>query len=320
MSGKNQRISAGQTLFKAGDASNGMYLVRSGELVVYLEQQGSKVVLAKVTAGGMIGEMALFDQKPRSASVMASVESEVTLISLEDFNKLMKQIPKWFVGLMATLSTRLRSTNERLQTLEGKQNVKEGAFAGLVKVLHLLNLLWHSSGIKEGKEWLIEQGPTRNTIATIFSMEHAEIDGLISKLIKVGMISQKKDTYNNDVLAIQNRGQITRFIGFLSEFAGKHPMKKGLNKDELSLLSVLKKASDDSAYEQVSISLDDLQIQAVKSGLNISNIEQAAENLTIGSDVLQIVKIGSNKKGIKVNRKEIAQHLQFHSAASQIAA
>ncbi|MCX6126006.1 MAG: cyclic nucleotide-binding domain-containing protein, partial [Proteobacteria bacterium] len=118
MAGANKILKAGQMVFKAGEAADGMYLVRKGELVVFLEQDGKQVVLAKIGEGAMIGEMALFDRQPRSASVKASTESEVTLISLDDFGKLMKQIPKWFVGLMTTLSGRLRTTNDRLRLVE----------------------------------------------------------------------------------------------------------------------------------------------------------------------------------------------------------
>ena len=51
-----------------------MFLVRKGELQVFVTQGSKEVNLAVVGAGGMIGEMALFDQKPRSASVRAKEE------------------------------------------------------------------------------------------------------------------------------------------------------------------------------------------------------------------------------------------------------
>ena len=93
VAGANKICKPGQVLFKSGDASDGMYIIRKGELRVYLEQDGKEVVLATIGDGGMIGEMALFDRQPRSASVKATKETEVTHITVGDFEKLMKQIP-----------------------------------------------------------------------------------------------------------------------------------------------------------------------------------------------------------------------------------
>ena len=118
MAGTNKSLKAGAVVFKAGDSADGMYLVRKGELVVYFEQGGKEVILARIPEGGMVGEMALFDRMPRSASVKASMDAEITHISLDDFGKLMRQIPKWFVGLMSALSGRLRVTNDRLKVIE----------------------------------------------------------------------------------------------------------------------------------------------------------------------------------------------------------
>ena len=84
MAGNVKSIKAGAVLFRAGDPADGMYLVRKGELMVYLEQNGTEVKLANVGAGNMIGEMAFFDKKPRSASVKANEDTEITIITNAD--------------------------------------------------------------------------------------------------------------------------------------------------------------------------------------------------------------------------------------------
>ncbi len=81
MAGTNKVLKEGQVLFKAGDKPDGMYLIRKGELRVYLEQDGKEVSLASIGEAGMIGEMGLFDAQPRSASVKATKETVVKHIS-----------------------------------------------------------------------------------------------------------------------------------------------------------------------------------------------------------------------------------------------
>ena len=105
MAGKNIILKKGEVLFNYGDASDGMFLVRKGDIKIFIhDNQDNEIVLAEVTSGAMIGEMALFDNKPRSASAAAITDVEITHISKADFNRIMKQIPKWFVNLMSTLS------------------------------------------------------------------------------------------------------------------------------------------------------------------------------------------------------------------------
>lgn len=319
MAGKNFKVPKNKVLFKAGDPSDGMYLVRVGEMAVYLEKDGSEVTLAKVPAGGMIGEMALFDNKPRSASVKACADSEVTLISNDDFKKLMRQIPKWFVGLMVTLSTRLRSTNERLQTVESKQKQLAAPFTNVLKVMHVLNLLYHSNGIKEGKEWFIETKSTRDTIAKIFVMNGDEVMAVFNALASGGLISHKKDGYNNNVLAIANRGSLGKFIAFLSGVLEAKPDMRGLAKEELTALELIKKSASESAYDSFSISLGDVAKQLAAEAITLPDIEETASTLALGNDALILQNMGGNQKGFKVNRKEIGQLHNFHIVLNQLA-
>ena len=59
MAGRNIVLLPGRKLFSAGEASDGMYLIRRGKLLVFIEVQGRETTLAEVTTGAMIGEMAL---------------------------------------------------------------------------------------------------------------------------------------------------------------------------------------------------------------------------------------------------------------------
>ncbi len=314
MAGVNKKIRSGDVLFRNGDPSDGMYLVRSGEMIVYLEQNGAEVVLAKVPAGGMIGEMALFDQKPRSASVKASAESEVTLISLDDFNKLMKQIPRWFVGLMVTLSTRLRSTNERLKDLEAKQILMASAFATYLKILNLLNLLWQANATKVGKDWMLDAKETKETITKIFGIEGKALDTFFQTLIEKKFLDLKKDEYNNETLSIQNRGNIPRFIEFISHYLKQVPGGTGLSGMTIKILGLIQKMTLSSAYEQFSISLDELGVIVKKEGFPTDEIPPALKELSIsGGEIIKLVKQGDGSAVLRVIKKDLPVFVQFHS-------
>src|SRR6185369_8012920 len=73
---KVKRFAAGETLFKEGDAADGLYLLRSGSVTVSRLLGGRDVVLSYVAAGNYIGEMALLNDAPRMATVRAAVAAE----------------------------------------------------------------------------------------------------------------------------------------------------------------------------------------------------------------------------------------------------
>ncbi|MEZ4742067.1 MAG: cyclic nucleotide-binding domain-containing protein [Bdellovibrionota bacterium] len=311
MAGKNIVLQPGEVLFKAGDASDGMYLIRSGELRVYLDQGKKEVALATVSASGMIGEMALFDKKPRSASVKALTKAEVTLISNEDFIKLMKQIPKWFVSLMGTLSGRLRDTNERLQRIEG--GLKEKPFQTTLRILHVIALLWHKDGIKEGKSWQIEKKAILETINSMFNEDAEKLEDLLKVLIENGVMAATKNSYNTDVLAMANRAILNQFIEFMSEWIIANPTQPFLPEAAIEILECLVNRADSSAYDTFTVSLEDLIVDAkqlekqhVGDWKNVLSIFK-----TFGDDV-KLVKVGDGGLGLRTNKKSIKRTLQFH--------
>lgn len=100
-------IYAGEVLFEQGEQGDSMYLLRSGRISVQID--GAEV--AVVGARDPIGEMALIDGEPRSATCVVAEEAMVMRIGADDFNLLLDTQPDIAVGLMKTLSKRLRKAN-----------------------------------------------------------------------------------------------------------------------------------------------------------------------------------------------------------------
>lgn len=324
MAGSNKIVKKGQLVFKAGDKSDGMYLIRKGELCVYLEQNGKEVVLAMVNEGGMIGEMALFDNQPRSASVRAAKDSEVTLISTEDFAKLMKQIPKWFVGLMSALSTRLRQTNERLKNLESCMNnpaSKTAApsptsagtkpFQTVVRVLSVLHLLWNKDGEKDGKDWILGKLPTEKQLTEIFGEDPAVLKRIFEVLVKEKVLVTRQDSYKNVAFALQNRSQLNSLAGFIVQFGKFSPKTPHITHSQLTMLKTLDQLVQSSPYDSVTVSLADLQKKAqqlpVESGTWGEDIKVFGN---LGDDI-KLVKASSGP-GLKTTKKDCALTVKHH--------
>lgn len=304
MSGKNRILKKGELLFKAGDGSDGMYVLRKGQIQIFLDKAGNDIVLATVAAGGMIGEMSLFDKKPRSASARAMEETEVTQISNDDFNKIISQIPKWLVSLMATLSSRLRDTNERLQDLEAKYKSNYNPLEELIRTLQILILLYYKDGVKEGKAWILEREIAVGELSKILTIDKGKVDIWVNALIKGGLLVLGKNQYKKDVLNIANRGDLERFSEFSRKLRVKNPSLKALPQDFVDILEMLVKLSKTSAYDTFSIELKPLMQDAKGLGFRTDSWPQITAMFQDVDDSVVLAK-GPKDMVFKVTKKAV---------------
>ena len=97
-------VAAGEYIFRKGEAAKVMYLIIEGEVDLMLDD----TVVETAEEGGFIGEMALIDDEPRSASARARGDCRVFPIDEERFQLLVKETPFFALQMMKTLARRLR--------------------------------------------------------------------------------------------------------------------------------------------------------------------------------------------------------------------
>ncbi|MCR4303253.1 MAG: Crp/Fnr family transcriptional regulator [Gallionella sp.] len=105
-------------LVREGDPGDRFYLLRKGMAKVYLEaSNGREVILAILGPGDFFGEMAMIDQEPCSANVMALEESEFVSIGKAEFQKAINTSPKMAITLLKVLCRRLREADQQIESL-----------------------------------------------------------------------------------------------------------------------------------------------------------------------------------------------------------
>jgi CRP/FNR family cyclic AMP-dependent transcriptional regulator len=105
----------GQVVFREGDASDTCYIVRSGRARAVREHSGGRTItLATFGPGDIFGELALFEDERRSATVEAIEQCSVVAVLGPDMRRLMVEHPGISARLVIALGRRLRETNERL--------------------------------------------------------------------------------------------------------------------------------------------------------------------------------------------------------------
>jgi len=110
--GMTIRVQKGETVFYKGTIGSQMYVVLGGEVLVYDGEQ----CIATLTTGDTFGEMALIDNEPRSATIVAAEDSHLFVLSETTFQRLMtkRAAIRILLNIVRTLSHRLREANVRL--------------------------------------------------------------------------------------------------------------------------------------------------------------------------------------------------------------
>jgi CRP/FNR family transcriptional regulator len=110
-----REFEAGQVVFRDGDHSDTCYIVRSGRARAVREHSDGRVItLATFGPGDIFGELAMFEDERRSATVEAVEPTGVVAVLGPDMRRLMVEHPGIATRLAIALGRRLRETNERL--------------------------------------------------------------------------------------------------------------------------------------------------------------------------------------------------------------
>ncbi len=109
-----RRLQAGEVLFNQGDASYDCFVILSGAMEVLTFVNGVEHRLEVYDAGQMIGEMALIDRSPRSATLRALDPSHLVVITEADFKTLIGSNPELAMSMLRNSTTRVRNTNQRM--------------------------------------------------------------------------------------------------------------------------------------------------------------------------------------------------------------
>jgi CRP/FNR family transcriptional regulator len=110
-----RRFEPGEVVFREGDASDTCYVVREGRArAVHEHSDGRTITLATFGPGDIFGELAMFEDELRSATVEAIEPTGVVAVLGPDMRRLMAEHAEISMRLVVALGRRLRETNERL--------------------------------------------------------------------------------------------------------------------------------------------------------------------------------------------------------------
>jgi len=118
-------VPGGQTLFEAGHPGESLFVVRSGEVELFIrDNTGQKIVLTNAIEGDLFGELALLDRGARTATAIALADSELLELDRDDLLLLFQRHPDSAVSMLAAVTGMMRKADDLLRTRVSR-NVNE---------------------------------------------------------------------------------------------------------------------------------------------------------------------------------------------------
>jgi CRP/FNR family transcriptional regulator, cyclic AMP receptor protein len=173
-------------LFKQNDRSRDLYIIKTGKVRVFKVEGGIDIELDVVGPGGIVGEIAIIDGGPRSASVVALEDTEAFMITDDDFKNLSSRIPDWFQKIATILAHRLREADARID-----RNMESDKTAHVAAALSLITYSTMGKTLDEGK-YEIAAKTLENEVMDMLNIKYSDVIAAFEKLSKQDILRIEK--------------------------------------------------------------------------------------------------------------------------------
>ncbi|MBN1398596.1 MAG: Crp/Fnr family transcriptional regulator [Bacteroidetes bacterium] len=182
--GTTQKYKKGNIVVLEQESGAALFVIISGKVkVVRMDEDGREVILSMFGPGEFFGEMSLLDGLARSASVIATVKSELFMIHRRDFLELLNEFPSVTISLLAELAMRLRKADMQIKSLSLKD--AEG------RVANVMLILADDVGVFRKGKVEIDDLPLQQDIANMAGTSRETVSRMIHLFIEAGEVQMK---------------------------------------------------------------------------------------------------------------------------------
>jgi CRP-like cAMP-binding protein len=187
----------GSVILFQDDPGDSLFVLRAGRVkVVLIGEDGREVILGVLEPGAHFGELALIDDQPRSAHVIAMDDSQLLILRREDFRRRVEANPTVAWALLTELSRRLRRADDKIGGLV------------LLDVPGRIARLLLDLAAESGSE-LIEKPLTHQTIAQMIGASRETVSRAMKDFQDAGLIQvERRRIAIGDRDALEKRSQV----------------------------------------------------------------------------------------------------------------
>jgi len=246
-----EKFSTGDTILKQGEMGNSAYIVENGTVEILIEKERGLVQsLGTRGKGSIIGEMAIVDNKPRTATIKALEDCELIKISREDFNARLESTDPVIQMIMQVILARYRDMITRAHILGHSKEIPtpEDLERGLVNKTNAVSEIKLINDLKRAlsnDEFVLHYQP-------IIDLKNNKISGF-EALIRWNHPTKGLIYPNDFISSAEDSGLITEI--------SKWAVKKGCE----TLKNLQKTSAQDKLFISINFSAKDFQISDFKT-------------------------------------------------------
>ncbi len=228
MSGQLKEFKKGDLLFREGDPSDSMYVIKKGRISITKAKGAGEVELADLGPGEMLGEMAFFDNKPRSAGARAKQDSTVIILPFSALYAQFKTFPEWLKAMVKNINGKLRDANAKIKNLERESHSDATAFTPylVTRLCAIIALVTYKCGEKEGDALLIPYTTLRNYCIQIFQTPTNKLDKMMEALQGLGLMKVEDIGEGRKKVTVLKHEQLARFVDYYNDYLFKDESKR----------------------------------------------------------------------------------------------
>ena len=176
-----RKVAVGAAVIAQDEPGDAMFVIMTGRIkVVIFGESGREVTLSLLRAGESFGEMALFDQSPRSAHCLAVEPTTLLVLSRDDLMRHIQAHPRTSVNLLGEMARRLRRADETIAQL-ALCDVNE-------RLVHRLVALGREEGATGPEGLTVRRRPTQQELANMIGSCRETISRAFNQLARDGLI------------------------------------------------------------------------------------------------------------------------------------
>jgi len=186
----------GTVLFREGDKGEEMFILQSGKVKISKRIRGVEKTLATLEKGEFFGEMAILNDKPRSATAETVEDCDMLVIDRKTFETLLRSNVEIAIRFIKRLADRLRETNDQMEALMIRDNTSR-----------LVNILAKQVKDAKGGSFSI----SIDELAGLAGIESGQAKLILEKLASVRILTLA----DGDHVTIANQEQVDRLLRYL---------------------------------------------------------------------------------------------------------
>ena len=283
------KLKKGEDLFNEGDPSDAMYIINKGRLAITKNKGNSSITLAELKAGDMLGEMAFFENAPRSAGAKAvTPETEVIELPFAALKKQYETMPIWVKAIMKAINGHLHRANTKIRQLEKTKEEEKEVFTNhtITQLMSILGFVAARYGEDTENGLQVPGGLLRTYTIQVFQLPTYKMQTLVETLCDFGYMEIENLGEGKQRMLMKDIDFVFRLVEFYNNQMFSDAAKKSavseIKLKSLKVLSYYGQREQANGKGNVTVNVTELSNVSMKemgSRLSIADVKDMSDGI-----------------------------------------